>query len=128
MIAWKIDWRSPYEAFAPLAGEAHAHLLHTGDRAGDGCSVLVAFPSKIIEAGPADGADWLDEVGDIARDRRMGGGDLVPGVPFCSGLVGFVGYEALSWLEPSLSSAASPYDLPAVSFGAYDAAAVFFAA
>ncbi len=45
--------------------------LHTGDRAGEGCSVLVAFSKTVIAAGPTDGDGWLDAVGDIARDRRM---------------------------------------------------------
>jgi len=125
MICAEIDWRCPYDAFAPLAGEAHAHLLSAGDRARGGWSVLVAFPEQIIEAQPIEGAVWLAAMQEIIDDRIVGASEILPDAPFRTGLVGFVGYEALKGLEPSLALPASPYKLPDAVFGVYDATALF---
>ncbi len=125
MICSEIDWRCPYAAFAPLAGEAHAHLLSAGDVARGGWSVLVAFPTQIIAAEPNEGGAWLTEV-QAAIDERAADARAAPThAPFHSGLVGFVGYEALKSIEPNLALPASPYDLPDAVFGVYDAAVVF---
>ncbi len=125
MICAEIAWRSPYAAFAPLAGEPHAHLLSAGDRAGGGWSVLVAFPAEIIEAQANEGAAWLAAVQGAIDERAIGASDGLPDAPFHTGLVGFVGYEALNHLEPSLAPPSSPYDLPEAAFGVYDATALF---
>ncbi len=125
MICSEIDWRCPYVAFAPLAGEAHAHLLGAGDLARGGWSVLVAFPTQIITADINDGSGWLAAVQEIIDDRVMEASAAPTPVPFHSGLVGFIGYEALKSMERDLDLPASPYDLPNAVFGVYDAAAVF---
>ena len=45
--------------------------------------------------------------------------------PFQSGLLGYVGYEALAALETSLDLPPSPHLFAPAIFGVYDAAAVF---
>ncbi len=125
MICSEIDWRCPYAAFAPLAGEAHAHLLSAGDVARGGWSVLVAFPTQIIAAEPDDGGAWLAAVQAVIDARAVDARAAPTHAPFHSGLVGFVGYEALKSIEPNLDLPASPYALPDAVFGVYDAAAVF---
>ncbi len=125
MICSEIDWRCPYVAFAPLAGEAHAHLLSAGDHARGGWSVLVAFPTQIITAEPNDGAAWLAAVQEVIDARATDAHAAPTQAPFHSGLVGFVGYEALKSIEPSLDLPVSPYGLPDAVFGVYDAVAVF---
>jgi len=45
--------------------------------------------------------------------------------PLASGLIGFAGYEAGRFVEPTAAGPCSPYDLPDFSFGAYDAVASF---
>ncbi len=124
MIFREIDWREPFSAFAPLAGEAHAHLLHAGNIAPGQWSTIVAFPENRIELTEGNADRWLVEL-DAAIAARASAVAAPTPAPFHSGLVGFVGYEALSALEPGLDLPASPYDLPAASFGVYNAAAVF---
>jgi para-aminobenzoate synthetase component I len=125
MICSEIDWRCPSAAFAPLAGEAHAHLLSAGDVARGGWSVLVAFPAQIIAAEPNDGGAWLATVQEVIDARAVDMRAAPTQAPFHSGLVGYVGYEALKKVEPNLDLPASPYALPDAVFGVYDAAAVF---
>ncbi len=125
MICSEIDWRCPCDAFASLEGEAHAHLLSAGDRTRGDWSVLVAFPTRIITAEPNDGAVWLAAVQEAIDARTVDARAAPTHAPFHSGLVGFVGYEALKSIEPSLDLPPSPYDLPDAVFGVYDAAAVF---
>lgn len=69
-----------------------------------------------------DAADWLGEIAALSAKRRIGAAATAP---FCAGLVGYVGYEALAGLEPSLRLPASAYALAPAQFGVYDAAATF---
>lgn len=124
MIVWEIDWREPFAAFAPLAGAPYAHLLHAGDRLRGQWSTIVAFPSEKIELRGDKAAEFLDAF-DSACARRAHEGPSPTDAPFHSGLVGYMGYEALGALEPGLELPRSPYALPAAAFGVYDAAAVF---
>ena len=136
MILEDIDWRSPLAAFAPLANEPWAALLHAGETAGEpGWSVVAAFPARRIEArggtvfldGQPSGGDPFVALDDVVRARRMRAGlaqsECV--APFSSGLVGFVGYEMAGQVEPSGAGPASPFSLPDMAFGAYDAVALF---
>ena len=124
MILWEIDWRDPLAAFAPLAGEAYAHLLHGGELSARAeWSVIVAFPSSSISAGKGDGDPFpMLDAALAGRALPAGAGE---GLPFVSGAVGFVGYEAGRFFEPSLSLPPSPFSFPDVSLGLYDAAALF---
>lgn len=126
LLCRPISWRRPNSAFAPLAGEAHAHLLHGGARAPAGWSIIVADPVDVIDSEEyGDGAAWLRAV-DAAHVARAAPGDKNSvAAPFCSGLVGFVGYEALAGAEPSLELPAPDYALSSAHFGIYDAAALF---
>lgn len=125
MTVCEIPWRTPFAAFSLLEGEADAHLLHGGDRGRSGWSIIVADPVEIVALNDGEEpGEWLKRFGEIAALRRLQGGDEVA-APFISGLVGYVGYEALAGLEPSLSLPPSPYDFPLARFGAYDAAALF---
>lgn len=123
MIVREIPWRPPYAAFAPLSGVAHAHLLHGGDRRDGGWSMIVAAPAQIYRLEePAFAAAWLEQIENVADARRI---QTAGDAPFSSGLIGYVGYEALAALEPSLDLPTSEYALPLAQFGAYDAAAMF---
>ena len=122
MIVWEIDWRAPYAAFAPLAGEAHAHLLHGGDLSDAAAwSIIVAFPQEIVAAAGDD-----DPFPPLQRlvDRRAAPSSSAR-LPFASGLVGYAGYEAARFIEPSLDLPASTAGLPDLVFGYYEAAALF---
>lgn len=124
---WDLDWRSPCDAFAPLGGLAHAHLLHSCDNAEDGeWSIIVAFPADVLstaDAGVAAApfAEW--------RARAAAHSACPPeapaAFPLISGFVGFVGYETARHIEPSLRLPASPAALPDMVFGYYEAAALF---
>lgn len=124
MIIREIPWRGPYAAFAPLDGAPHAHLLHGGERRGDGWSVIVAAPSEVLTLSNGDVESWLDEIERVCKARRPESRLLI-NAPFASGLVGYVGYEALAGLEPTLELPSSPYALPDAQCGVYDAAALF---
>jgi para-aminobenzoate synthetase component 1 len=119
--ATEINWRTPLEAFAPLAGVPHAHLFHGGELAQAPWSVIVAFPVEMIES-HGDGAQLLSAIKAHLADREK----RAPAPwPFSSGLAGFLGYEALHGLEPTLIAPPSPEALPDAAFGVYDAAALF---
>lgn len=127
----EIAWRTPFAAFAPLAGEPWAALLHGGAPAA-GWSVIAAFPAARLEARGektfVDGASAslgpFEALADLARSRRVARAPDVP-APFLTGLVGFAGYEMGARLEPSAAGPVSPFALPGMAFGAYDAAALF---
>lgn len=131
MDVTEIAWRSPLDAFAPLAREAFAALLHAGEGALEpGWSVLAAFPATrlVARAGRAerDGA-WSQAapfaaLRGLIAERRL---SRAPRAHFSSGLIGFAGYELGALLEPGAAGPASPYALPDMAFGAYDAAALF---
>ena len=126
-IIWDLDWRPPCDAFAPLGGLAHAHLLHSCDGAEEAdWSIIVAFPADVLSTADADVA--ADPFGEW-RARAEAKGACPPrapaGFPFISGFVGFVGYEAARHIEPSLQLPPSPVALPDMVFGYYEAAALF---
>ncbi len=126
MICREINWRSPYAAFAPLAGEAHAHFLHGGDLSVTAkWSIIVAFPTAVIKQDDGNADAWLSSVQAVINDRALERRMTALDAPFFSGLVGFLGYEALGGLEPSLDLPASPYAFVDAIFGAYDASAIF---
>jgi para-aminobenzoate synthetase component 1 len=140
MIVREIGWRSPLDAFAPLAGEPYAALLHAGERARTrGWTSLAAFPSTTLEArgravfvdGAPSAAAPFSVLAALHRARRSQNSgvfswaySLAPPL-FLSGLVGFAGYEMGAALEPSAAGPPSPFRLPDMAFGAYDACALF---
>lgn len=123
MVVWEIDWRAPYAAFAPLAGEAHAHLLHGGDLADAAeWSIIVAFPREIVAAGAQD-----NPFPALQRliDKRAASSASAGRLPFASGFVGYAGYEAARFIEPLLEAPDPAGPLPDLMFGYYEAAALF---
>ncbi|GJL90986.1 anthranilate synthase component I family protein [Hyphococcus sp.] len=125
MILWDLEWHDPFGAFAPLAGEAHAHLLHGGDQARSAeWSIITAFPSSMIIA-DEESADPFRALDDALRDRRSSAESGTRGLPFVSGAVGFAGYEAARYFEACLDLPRSPFSFPDAVFGLYDAAALF---
>lgn len=126
-IIWDLDWRPPCDAFAPLGGLAHAHLLHSCDGAEEAdWSIIVAFPADVLSAADADvAADPFGEWRAYAEARGTCAPRAPAALPFISGFVGFVGYEAARHIEPSLRLPPSPAALPDMVFGYYEAAALF---
>ena len=126
-IIWDLDWRPPCDAFAPLGGLAHAHLLHSCDAAEDGdWSIIVAHPVDVLSTADArvaaePFAEWRRRV--AAKSAWAPRAPVA--FPFISGFVGFVGYETARHIEPSLRLPASPVALPDMAFGYYEAAALF---
>lgn len=134
MLVREIEWRPPLDAFAPLAEAPFAALLHAGESAVDpGWSVLVAFPHQVIEARGAetrvDGdvvpGDAFSALGRILAGRSGEKARAELPAPFATGVVGYVGYEMGAVLEPTAKGPPSPYGLPDLSFGVYNAAALF---
>ncbi|MEQ1932086.1 MAG: anthranilate synthase component I family protein [Parvularculaceae bacterium] len=129
----EIDWRSPLAAFAPLAAEPFACLLHAGERAvAPGWSILAAFPSAHIERrrgrteidGEACGNGAFETLRE-AHVARRGRDETHLGSPFQTGLIGFVGYELGAETEPAAKGPPSPFAAPDLAFGAFDATACF---
>ncbi len=129
----EIPWRSPLDAFAPLARRAGAVLLHGGERASDApWSFVAAEPRSIIERRQRE--TRVDEVlTDLSPfealrrahlDRRLPSAPP-PEAPFMTGLIGFAGYECAPFVEPGAPTLRSPYETPDFWFGAYDAVAAF---
>lgn len=126
MICREIRWRSPYAAFAPLAGRTHAHLLHGGARrTGAQWSIIAAFPVNVLELEGKDAEGWLQAVQAVLNERKGNAENADCAAPFQSGLLGYVGYEALAALESSLDAPLSPHAFAPAVFGVYDATAVF---
>lgn len=127
MMAREIGWRDPCEAFGVFAGEPHAHLLHGGERSGTAeWSIIAAFPETVLAFGAAETGRAPFRELQAAIDRRSQ--EATPAInelPFVSGVIGYVGYETARFIEPALSLPASPYGLPDITFGVYDAAALF---
>ncbi len=128
MFCWEIAWREPYSAFAPLAGMPSAHLLHGGDRARAQWSIIAAYPSRVITS-KGSGRQWLtalqEEVDQRVSHESIKDWPLSTPAPFTSGLIGYVGYEALQDLEPLLDLPPSPHALPHGIFSVYECAALF---
>ncbi len=126
MICREISWRGPYAAFDPFVGMAHAHLLHGGERSTDAqWSIIAAFPKDLLALEDDNVQSWLHEVQSILNARAVSEMGEGIGAPIHSGLIGFVGYEALGALEPTLCLPRSPHQFPNAIFGVYDALAVF---
>lgn len=126
MICREISWRSPYAAFAPFVGMPHAHMLHGGDLSMvSQWSVIAAFPKDVLELKNDDVERWLNKVQSVLNARALSDQEDDGLSPFQSGLVGFIGYESLGSLEPSLELPKSPYVFPNAIFGVYDALVVF---
>ncbi|MEZ5981602.1 MAG: anthranilate synthase component I family protein [Parvularculaceae bacterium] len=131
-LSWReIEWRSPLDAFAPLAESPFAALLHSGG--GDArWSVLAGSPAATLEAregrtfidGSRVAASPFDALRALAASRVLSP-NAAPDAPFLTGLIGFVGYEMGGLLESSAKGPASPFALPDMAFAAYDAAALF---
>lgn len=137
MIVREIDWRSPIGAFAPLAREPFAMLLHAGEESRlPGWSAIAALPSTRLEA--RSGKTFLngrrvetapfEALRSLAKARRRSTAwpspDL-PAPPLMTGLCGYIGYEMGATLEPSAKGPPSPFALPDMAIGAYDSCAVF---
>ncbi len=129
----EIDWRSPLDAFAPLAARSGAMLFHGGDAADSAeWSFILSSPVRTIVH--SNGLTRID--GAVAEmtpfaalaafhaERRLDCREIEP-ASFASGLAGFVGYECGGLIEPSAAGPVSPHRLPDFAFGAYDAVAVF---
>ncbi len=127
----EISWRAPLDAFAPLAGEPFAALLHAGEGALDpGWSILAAFPATTLTAtgGQAHIDGTSSSLSPFAALRAILASRKVSALTrghFSSGLIGFAGYELGARLEPAAAGPRSPYALPDMAFGAYDAVALF---
>jgi para-aminobenzoate synthetase component 1 len=131
MIVRDIDWRSPIDAFAPLAEEPFAVLLHAGAQAAPpGWSMIAAFPATrlVSRSGRTSVNDEERTIGAFTAlkalhaERRASGEG---GGPFQTGLIGFAGYELGGEIEAHAKGPPSPFALPDLAFGAYDAAALF---
>jgi len=133
-MSLKIDlpWQPPLEAFAPFVGMGDAHLFHAGERnEAARWSYLSAFPSArvcvvsgtvLFNGAPMAGG--LDEA--IRRLAKRSHSPVCPDGPaFCRGLAGYIGYEAAVLMEPALDLPRSPYCLPDLNLGRYDAVAIF---
>ncbi|WDI33186.1 anthranilate synthase component I family protein [Hyphococcus flavus] len=125
MFIEDIEWRDPVSAFAPLAGEPYAHLLHGGQLSSTAdWTVIAAFPSEVIEPGAGSG-NLFQKIDKVLEQRKTAPKPTVARLPFISGILGLVGYETASIFEPTLSLPPSPYGFPELSLGIYDAAALF---
>ena len=135
MIFEELAWRDPIDAFAPLAGTSHAHLLHAGANSEQpGWSVIVTDPSNVYCArnGRAivDGADTDGDPFDVLQHLLKSRSPFepapqAPDAPFLTGALGFIGYEAGALFEPSATGPVSPFPFPDMAFGFYDGALVF---
>ncbi|MEO0879290.1 MAG: anthranilate synthase component I family protein [Pseudomonadota bacterium] len=132
MIFEEMDWRPPHEVFAAYLGEPFAHLLHAGARTQDiGWSILVARPTDFFELhegrGTLNGAlidgEPLHTFDRLLEARRRA--ISLPQTPFLTGAIGHIGYEAGALFEPAARGPQSPFVLPDLAFGFYDAALLF---
>ncbi len=139
----EIDWRNPIDAYAPFAGEPYACLM-IGDQSGWGATFdPIGGPWAFIVADPAhklesfNGRAVVDGVSlnvpgfetlrrfHLDRRRQREAKGSVDRCPLTSGLVGFCGYEMGAEVEPTAEGPRSPYALPDMAFGVYDAVACF---
>ena len=129
----ELPWRSPLDAFRPLARRDGSILLHGGALAADGdWSFVVTSPSAVVERrrgetfidGRKTNASPFAALSGLHSERRLASSGEIA-APLLSGLVGFVGYECARLVEPAASHLESPYRAPDFWFGAYDAVAAF---
>lgn len=129
----ELEWRSPVEAFASFAGRPHAVLLHTCERAEEGRWSFIAIePGDRIETRGAvtrlNGVEIplspFAALKQLHADRRTNGSIRIE-TPLATGVIGYVGYECVKFIEPTITAPPSPFRMPDLSFCAYDAIAAF---
>ncbi len=123
-------WREPLDAFAALSDAPGARLLLTPDGAPSGrWSVAVAEPVSTLrvvgERALLDGEARSENPFDLWAERMRERAAPGLAVPFASGAVGFVSYEAARFVERSACVHEAPSDEPIMDIGFYDAALVF---
>ncbi len=129
----EIPYRDPLAAFAPLAMEPFAQLLHSvpGAAGGGRYSFIVAdpFETLVLRGGVLyDGTGELAGGDPFAALRRLlaqYAGPTLPGLPpFQGGAVGFFGYEMGRYVE-DVPAPTQGLGFPDMVFGFYDGAAAF---
>lgn len=139
-----LDWCHPTHAFGPLVGTPGAHLFHGGEgQPAARWSFIVAAPAQAVtlEKGQVfiDGTKTSTSFVEVLRAfqqthkaRGEDAGTMTSNAkspydlpPFTHGLAGYLGYEAATLFEPSLTLPSSPFDLPDGCFGRYEAVAAF---
>lgn len=137
-IGIEIDWIDPEMAFLHLADRPHRFWLDSAlidDRLGGRWSYVGADPDEVIELRDrtvwcngrrlAPVADPLGLVLETVRQRRSTRDPGLP-VPFQTGIVGYLGYEAGRYLEPSLGRARQdPLRLPDLVLADYPVTLAF---
>jgi para-aminobenzoate synthetase component 1 len=134
MIKWtELSWRSPLDAFRPLARREGSILLHGGALAAErNWSFVAAAPSSVVEwrrgdtyiDGRKTSASPFAVLAALHAERRLApSGEIA--APLSSGLIGFAGYECARLVEPAVPAVGSHYRTPDLWFGAYDAVAAF---
>lgn len=114
-------WSDPLDVFEAVASDPFAVLFHGGEVS---CwSMIAAAPTHVISAQANDPCPF-DELKAVASARQSRARSEC-GAPFASGIAGFIGYEALNWREPSVAPPPSPYRLPDLQLGVFDAVAAF---
>ncbi len=126
------DLDTPVSAYLKLTGGAPAtgfsfllESVHGGEQPAR-YSFLGTAPRAVLRAAGAD----ADPLGALAAEARAGRLVLAPAQrgtlpPFVGGAVGFVGYEAVTRLEPVPPAAHDPHGLPLALFGLYDVVVAF---
>jgi len=104
------------EAFRDLPGLA---LLESNDARADAWSILTADPVAVVARPGPPGAPFAPARASL---RRMTAGAVgaAGAPPFLGGLVGYVGYEVGSLLEPRVVAPDTDQRLPALRFGLHD--------
>ncbi len=87
--------------------------------------MIAAFPEDVLTLKGQDSVGWLRTVQMKLNERALTHEAVPCDAPLRSGLIGYVGYEALAAMEPSLDLPPSPYDFADAVFGVYDATVVF---
>jgi len=148
-IEWQeIEWSDPLALFKPFYGTSWSHCFHAGEISGDNKAGLPEDRAGIkrwsyITVQPKnkiwfrDGGTYIDgvkqpedlmtvlrsfiampKVCDNQNTRFSAHGDRPP---FIGGLAGFIGYEMGALFEPTAQFLKSPYDMPDLAFGYYEA-------
>lgn len=129
----EIDWRSPLDAFAPLANEPGAVLLHGGELAVDArWSFISSSPGSVVECrhgesrlnGIADPRSPFELLERLCAARKRETFRTLES-PLAGAVIGYAGYESGALIEPTVAAFPSPYQVPDFFFGAYDAIACF---
>ena len=139
MFYQEIDWCAPLALMRALDDE-RAQLLYCAGAAREGrhgWSILVSNPRHVfcvrekaifLDDCKLEEADPFAALSSLLAARKAdvcSFGKDAPEFPFVSGVLGFVGYEAAHFIEPSLNIQQSPYSFPDIWFGVYDGALLF---